>query len=650
MCFALGSAIVVVVFSGLFAIAAAQEPAEELFENLGAETAVSPELDAVEMFSARPLDLRRATAAELAAIPGFSLSTARRILRLVKTIADISYDRIADSLRLSPEQAYLLRECTTLDGDAPDSRTKPRPVALLRARYAHRFQETSGISSGEYTGTEANYYQRLTISSGAYSGELLTDKDAGETSFADFVSGYASAGFGQLRLIAGDYTVSSGMGSVLWRQFGLRKGAETVSPAGQYGKGIAPYRSSLGYGFFRGGAAEYSLATGDSSALTCTGFGSHISRAASIDSSGKAISLKTDGYFRTESEISRKNALPETALGFLTEYRTISLSATLSVLHLCYGFPVASASSSAFSGSEGTLLSLATQWSPGDATFSGELARDASGSPGGRLAVAFGAGNISAAISGRFYSADFRSPFGYSFGEFSTPGNEYGFYTGVEWRGKRLRFSGYADIYGSIKPRFGMTRPTRGMDIFLENSMDFPSGTTLLLRGRIERRNDAFSTPETRTDFTVERFSLRVECSRELSKTLSLRLRAEGVRLEYHGVKPNETGIIGFAEARWQVAEWLRLGGRLAAFSTESFASARWTFEYALPGMMSNPALYGNGTRSFFYAALTPVQTLTVRFLYTATAKNGETSLGSGNDEIAGSTDSRLTLQLDAAW
>ena len=103
MCFALGSAIVVVVFSGLFAIAAAQEPAEELFENLGAETAVSPELDAVEMFSARPLDLRRATAAELAAIPGFSLSTARRILRLVKTIADISYDRIADSLRLSPE-------------------------------------------------------------------------------------------------------------------------------------------------------------------------------------------------------------------------------------------------------------------------------------------------------------------------------------------------------------------------------------------------------------------------------------------------------------------------------------------------------------------------------------------------------------------
>ncbi len=629
----------------------AQEPAaEEIVENLGAETAESPDLDAIERFAARPLNLRQISARELSAIPGFSISIARRLLRLVKTLPDsTTIETLADSLQLSAEQYLLLQSCTVLGESA--ELTKPSKIVLWRSRSTMRLQRAKGFRTGKFQGSEYDVYQRLQVNTPIVSGCMLINKDAGEKSFADFISGYAELRTGAIRGIIGDFTVSSGMGGILWRQFGLRKGVSVISPTGQYGSGISASRSALEFGFFRGGAAEYTTSAGDSSSLTLTAFASFVLRSATIDTNGYATSLKIDGLFRTESDETRRAALPETAIGTIAEYRTPSFVATAAALTLKYGYPVVSTASTAFSGTNGSLFSLSGIWILGESSqISCEFSQDANSNSGGKAALMFFGKNISAAFGMRIFNADFRSPFGYSFGEFSAPDNEYGFYSAAEWRGKGMQIYGYADIYGSLQPRFGMTRPTRGIDFLAESRNVLPTGAYLILRARLEQKNDAFSMPEMRADYNVERISLRAEYSRKTIENLMLRLRAEAVRVSFGGIKPVETGAVGFFEAQWQAADWLRLGARVAQFATDSYASARWTFEYALPGSMSNPALYGTGTRTFFVAAITPIKLFTARILYAATSKNGVTYLGSGYDEILGSTDSRLTFQIDAAW
>lgn len=637
-------------FLGVFSASAQEAEMEDIFENLGEETSSSPDLDAIERFASRPLNLRRAAARDLTAIPGFSLPLARRVLRIARTLPDSArLSDIADSLHLSPEQRYLLEHCAAL-GEF-EEKAKQGNSATWRARSALRFQQPKGFRSGVYQGSDIDAYQRLQLNFKDISGGILTNKDAGESSFGDFASAFAEARYGNFRGIAGDFTVSSGMGGILWRQFGLRKGAEVISPANQYGFGVAPSRSSLDFGFFRGAAAEYKSAVGDSAIIALTAFGSSIRRSAFIDSSGTAISLKTDGFFRSASDELRRNTLPETAIGATAEYRSQSLTVTFAALGLRYEFPIASVASAAFSGRKGILLSVSGQWLPTEAmAVSGEISRDAQGNYGGRASLLLSGKSLAATISGRMYSAEFRSPYGYSFGEFSAPGNEYGLYASAEWRGKMMQILGYADIYGSRRPRYGMTRPSRGMDVLLESRSKIASETSALLRVRVEQKNDAFSTPEARADYTVERFSVRAECQRSITKTLSLRLRTEVVHVDFHGAQPSESGAVGFGEMRWQASEWLQLAGRIAFFSTDSYASARWTFEYALPGMMSNPALYGSGSRSFIMAAISPMRLLTARVLYTATAKNGVTSLGAGFEEIEGAADSRITFQIDAAW
>lgn len=629
----------------------AQEPAvEEIIESLGTETAEAPDLDAIERFAARPLNLRQISARELSAIPGFSISIARRLLRLVKTLPDsATIEMLADSLQLSEEQYLLLKSCTVLGESA--ELTKTSKTVLLRSRSTMRLQQIKGIRTGKFQGSEYDMYQRLQVNTSVISAGLLTDKDIGEKSFADFISGYVEFRAGAIRGVIGDFTVSSGMGGILWRQFGLRKGASVISPINQYGSGISASRSALEVGFFRGGAAEYKTSAGDSSSLIITAFGSSARRSAFIDENGYATSLKIDGLFRTENDELRRNTLNEIAIGSIIEYRAPSFIATATALNLNYDYPIVSAASTAFNGANGTLLSLSGVWILSEySQITGEFSQDAKNNSGGKLALMFSEKKINAVFGMRIFNAEFRSPFGYSFGEFSTPGNEYGFYAAAEWREKKMQIYGYADIYGSLQQRFGMTRPTRGIDFLLENKNVLPAGAYLILRTRLEQKNDAFSTPETRTDYNVERISLRAEYSRSVSRNLSLRLRTEAARVSFSGIKPVETGTVGFFEAQWQAADWLRLGARVAPFATDSYASARWTFEYALPGAMSNPALYGTGIRTFFVATITPINLFTARILYAATSKNGVTYLGSGYDEILGATDSRLTFQIDAAW
>jgi hypothetical protein len=357
-------------------------------------------------------------------------------------------------------------------------------------------------------------------------------KDIGERSVVDFLSGYVAAEFrlqapshtptqaservpvraanampsaaqlaqtsqtahspqapladGKLRVVAGDFLVQSGMGTMLWRAFGAKKGADVIAPAAQYAFGIEPYRSVLEQQFFRGAAAQLTTFVSPQTQINAMVWASALQRSASVDTLlNEARSLDTDGYFRTLSEISKKDNLLERSLGAGFELRTQTnfttplsplppvITASATALALDYDKTITSSSTSAFSGKSGVLASVSVTASAGASFLASEVVRDAQGFFAGRMGVQSGSGAFEYAAAFRIADPQFRSPFGYNFGEFSRPANEQGFYASVLWRGlERWRLAFYVDSYSSLAPTSTVPVPIKGLDVFSEARFD----------------------------------------------------------------------------------------------------------------------------------------------------------------------------------
>jgi hypothetical protein len=620
---------------------------ENALEIVSQETDNAPLVDAIEYYTDHPLDLRRITVQDLLFLPGISSVDARRILRLVKKYPNITYSAIADSVGLSENQQSLLERCTTLR-----SKSDGRSAWLTsRIRNLQVFQQNKGLSNGSFVGSPLALYQRLTGGKGNITAGVTTTKAAGERSLADFYSAFAEYKEKNLRVVAGDYTVEGGLGSILWQPFGSKKGGEVIAPIIQQGSGISPYRSSTEFRFFRGGAAETTISLTDNSSIAATVWYSTINRSATIDSvRGVATSLDASGLFRTKTEISKKDALGEQIIGGIVQWNISSgVSFGASAFSLKYSKPIESSSSTTFLGKSGILSAVYGSYIRQDVQIIGEISRDALGSIGAKAGAEFIDKNFKVAVAARWYDRNFRSPFGYNFGEFTSPSNEIGLYAGWFWRGiAALEITGYCDIYRSIIPRFGLYIPTRGVDVLTELRYKISPASTAILRFRTENKTDASTASDgTHASYFRSVTSLRGELQHSILSQVRTRVRAEAVVIDFENVQSREVGGVGFAELWWQPNEQLKVGGRLAYYSTESYNSARWTFEPSVPGVLGNPALYGNGVRSFILLNYAPIRQVSLWIHYTVTAKNTITSIGSGTTEIAGNKEQRMMFQMD---
>jgi len=620
---------------------------ENALEAVSQETDNAPIIDAIEYYSDNPLDLRKIKVKDLLFLPGISSATARRILRLVKKYPDISYSSLADSVGLSENQQSLLERCTTL-GSVSSAKAG---WVTSRIRNVQVIQQIKGLADSSFVGSPIALYQRLTGGIGNITAGVTTTKAAGERSFADFYSAFGEYNDKYVQVVAGDYTIESGLGSILWQPFGAKKGGEVIAPVIQQGNGISPYRSSTEFRFFRGAAATTTLPLGDNSSVAATVWYSSIRRSATIDTArGVVTSIDATGLFRTNTEINKQNSLGEQATGGILEWNiSTGVSVGASALWLRYSKPIESSSSSTFLGQSGVLSEIHGSYIRQDMLVLGEISRDALGNFSAKAGAEFIEKNFKAAISARWFDANFRSPFGYNFGEFSSPNNEVGLYSSFFWRGiTAFEIIGYCDIYRSITPRFGLFVPTRGVDILTEIRWKISPLSTAILRFRTENKTDAFTAVDgSHASYLRTVTSLRAEVLHSLTKQIRTRARIEGVTIDFRATYPCEIGVVGFAELWWQPDDRWKIGGRLAYYSTDSYNSARWTFEPSVPGVLGNPALYGNGTRSFILLNYIPYRPISFWIQYTVTAKNTATSLGSGSTQITGNKEQKVVFQTD---
>lgn len=625
------------------------EELEQILERIAEETGVTPELDAIENLIANPINLYTAKIVDIIKIPGFTHSISKKILELVKLNDKINCNKIIDTLRLSDEQAYLLRLCTVIEPLEIKQNYRTKNL-YWRARTEHQFENRKGFEKNIYLGNSLDYYQRASLFINDFSANLTTTKDAGENKFIDFYSANVSGSLFDFKITIGDFYAESGLGSILWKSFGLRKGSDAISPVSQLGLGINPYRSSLENNYFRGFALQRNWHLNSKSNIFTAFWISSTNRSAYIDTNFDiATSIKQDGYFRTTNEQKNRDNLNEKSIGGIFEWSNNNFLLGGSALSLDYNKPIYSKSKEAFWGSSGFLASLYANWYFDNITICSELSKDASGNLGIKAALTFESKKWSTAILFRSFDGNFRSPFGYNFGESSIPSNEIGLYWGINLKLiENMSISAYFDIFKNLTRTYDLSMPGKGNEVFSELEWKIAPKTIFRFRLRYEQKTE--QSKDTSSHYRIfqnSKYSVRADFENSISTKLRFRARIEGLLLEPEAINTNEKGILAFIELVWQPVKESRIGGRLTYFSTDSYNSAIWQYEGVMPGIMTAPALYGNGSRAYIFVKFSLFQSLDLWLKYTYLTKNNVNSLGSGWDEIQSNKDQRLLLQFE---
>jgi hypothetical protein len=627
---------------------------ENILERIALETSTSPILDDIEQLILNPINISKSTPEELIRIPGISYVLAKNIINFVSINSDAGYETISDSLNLSTEQLYLIKICSYIKTENQVQKSnnfrKTPSSFTYKIRYLPDNPDAPAFINGSYLGSPGSIYNRMTINYSNFSGGFLTNKVNGESSLIEFYSGYLTGNISGVKFIIGDFNIESGMGTILWKTFGMSKGAEVIAPAVQIGSLINPYRSSMNYNYFRGVSAVKEWSSGIGSITTCL-WAEQTPRSGNIDTSENIItSINSPLYFRTASEIQKKNVVTEQSTGGILEWKTSNIRIGASSLYINYNEPIQSDSRSAFYGKNGVLMSLYSFLTLSKAIIGSEIARDAQNNLAFKSGVQFESNAFDVAANYRYYSAKFRSPFGYSMGESPVPTNETGLYCGLRWKAtQNIRFSTFVDIFRTLSNTYYVPVPVRGLEMFTEADFTLNKSSGLISRIDFENKTDAF-TNDAGNKIVYQKldWNCRLQINQKVNEDFKAAIRFEATAVNFDSKKPDEYGWMGYLDLSSKInIELIRfnVGLRTTYFSTDSYNSAIWQFAPGLSGMMTTTALYGDGINTMLWLNVVQAN-FTFGAFVLRIFKNHEDSMGSPPLDIIGNTKNDVGFQL----
>jgi hypothetical protein len=520
----------------------------------------------------------------------------------------------------------------------------------IRSRVTNDLQTREGFKSGKFEGTKLKSYNRFLYNfENNYQAGLLTEKDPGELSYTDFTSfHFQIKDIGFLNsLIAGDYILEFGQGLSLWSPFGYSKGADAVFPVMKKARYLRPYTSAAEYRFFRGAAARISI---DNFSLTA--FFSNNTFDASVDSiTGEITSVGQTGFHRFESELNKKAASKSKIIGGVLDYKFAG-QMNLGVIYYNASFSNKFQSSSIYnlSGNNFNYVSAyyETNFSKinlfGEASFDGTSVASING-------IQFSASRDFIFTSSiRSYPRNYNNLYGFGFSERSGKiNNEFGIYSGIKWKVPFGVINFYYDIFKFPYRTNENSLSSEGNELLLDILSVPISKFEARLRYKYENKE---VTEIVNTEEEIVR-RLKQIIRTEFIYTITRYLRLKS-RIEYNhflikeaGIK--EDGFLMFQDVRYVPQKNVNLYGRIIFFQTVSFNSAVYEYENDLLGVMPNLAMYGKGIRWYLIVKYKPLQFFSISAKYSETYKPDVTSLSSGDNEIQGNVDNRVSLQIDIA-
>ncbi|HEU4573760.1 MAG TPA: hypothetical protein VFS36_02060 [Chitinophagaceae bacterium] len=580
---------------------------------------------------------------ELQAVPGWDVYTIKKIVPFVRIGDAVTIsEHIRERLR-GGDHSLLLRYSQLLEkpvGYTP----KPGGSYYLGGRqklfFRYRYQYKTNFQYG-----------------------LTGDKDAGEQFFRgpqragfDFYSFHLFArNIGKIKALAlGDFTVNLGQGLIQWQRLAFKKGGNTMAIKRQ-SPVLRPYTSAGEYNFHRGIGAT--IQTGN---LAATAFLSYRKISANfvndtLNQPAYFSSFLVSGYHRTASELEDRNNLGEFSYGGNLSWQNSKFHAGLNMIGYRFSLPLLKRQEPynlyAISGSNWQNFSIDYSYTFKNVHVFGEAAVDKyfhKAMINGLLASVDPKVDLS--LLCRSISKRFQSLNGNAFTETAYPSNEQGIYLGISIRpATAWQLDGYADLYRFPWLKYLVDAPSFGKDFLVQVTYQPDRKTRIYSRFRAETKqaNLPGNSNITNSVIPLAKQNWRTELFSQLTEQLSLRNRIE---LLWYGGKDGisrETGFLAYGDLTYSpVNKPYSANMRVQYFETGSYASRIYAFERDVLYGYSIPVFYDKGFRYYVNVKWRPSPSVSCWFRWAGTVYQGKNVIGSGLDEIEGSSKNELKIQL----
>ncbi len=640
-------------------------PAQQNFEEklLEAEEDDSEQSQLLEQISAlrdQPLDLNRASKQKLEMIPNLASNVLDAILQFRKEKGKFRSVRQLEELpEINSSLFEYLRTVLVVAPKRLDAKRRVR--ASWRSRASGRRDEPTGYQDGSYASGSEKIYNRGKFNlADRVSAGILLEKDAGEKRLDDLALFFVRAKLTQgAELLIGDFQMQVGQGLVLWGPYGFSKGSNPVHPVRKRARGMRGYLSVDENAALHGIAARIAVGR-----LGLHLFTSKSSIDATPLSEEDIRSLGTSGFHRNANELAMKDVVEETIVGGRIEagpFRRLRLGATAygSTYSKRLADPDFERNHFKLRGDRNHVAGFDWRYEHAGMGFFGEAARSRSGG----IALISGATlelqRIRLAILVRDYQRDFQNLHGFAFGEQGgATQNERGAYLGLQFHAsKTTTVNAYYDVYAFPWRTYLQPLPLHGNDFMALLEQKFNRDLMLGLRVRQKSREEVQDFPADQAVGVEElvvrtQRQIRLQFDYRLSKEIRVRGRVEATRITYTGFgrdldDQSETGFLLYQDLRFNPSPKIALAARLTFFDTKSFDSRVYQYENDLPGLVTNRALFDQGTRWYVLLKYHPVKSVALYAKYSELFKEGETTIGSGRDAIIGNLDRRFSAQLD---
>jgi len=639
---------------------------EVIAEQSEEELDYSDLLDELNKLLISPIDLNNANAADLEKLFVLNQNQIVNFLKYRKVTGQI-YSLF--ELQLIPGFSYeIIRTIEPFVSikqasmESPKAKTKAKHILFLKTEKT--IEQEKGYFSenpnSKYLGTPWKCYSRYkyTSANSNVSFGFTTEKDKGEPFFEgenphgfDFYSGFiqynAQAFLKQVNI--GDYQVKFGQGLNLWSGLASGKSAFTTHNAYK-SQGIKSYKSTDENQFFRG----ISILTEPVKNTKLALFASRKKKDGNLqsDSTGSYISsMVNTGFHRNTNEFNKKNNLEENILGSYFSVNLSKIEMGVSFLKSNYSPEIKGADAAYnyfnFKGKKNHNFSFYYETQFRSIHLFGEVAQSKSGGK----AILQGA-NIQAhsqlniEFIYRKYDQNYHALFSNAFAEQSKTQNEEGFYMGAEFHPfPKWNLKAYYDLFQFPWLRYSANSPTNGHEYFSQLEFTPNNAVSVYFRYKQENKPENNNSEIIKSPAEQKKTQYRLHLSAKMDENWEIRNRIE--ISQYRKEDLNETGFLIYQDLIYHFTNKpVSMNLRYAIFDTESYDSRIYAYENDILYAYSIPAYHLKGTRFYFNLNWKLNKNFQFYAKYAQTKYANQTSIGSGNSEIAGNTKSEVKLLL----
>ncbi|MCG8605150.1 helix-hairpin-helix domain-containing protein, partial [bacterium] len=642
-----------IIFPGLLVLlvideSLSQETIEERLLEAQVESAEQSELiEIILELKQNPIDINVASQRELKRIPGLPVNLPAKIVDHRKKHGP--FQSKEDLLRVpgvTPELYEVVSELIHVPGQIQHG--AQRANFEWRTRVTDRIEQSRGFKDGIYESTSQKLYNRIRFQfRSRFRGALLLEKDNGESRLDDLRLFYMSLDISpHVSVLVGNYQLETGQGLVLWGPYGFSKGADAIFPTRKNARGVRGYTSVDENAAFLGAAVAVRLQQVDLNA-----FISRNKLDATPRLEDEISGFFTSGFHRNELERQKKDVVAESVIGGKMSWQ---ITQTLSIgLASYYTFFDRQITENDFvrnrfelRGDKNFVAGLNWEWTLPDAALFGELARSKSGGRALIVGTQWALHPLQLAFSYRDYQKDFQNTHGFGFANRSgATQNERGYYSGMHYKiTPHTTFAAFVDIFHTPWRSFFEPVPTEGREFLtqLEKRLGRRVKLAVRFRDKTTQETDAFRDARNRTKqelIEIRRTQWRAQFDYTLSSSIRLRNRVEFVRFRpkryvSSGDQKAESGLALYQNLRLKPRENVQVHGRLTFFDTRSFNSRLFQYENDLPGLVTNRALFGRGSRWYLMIRYAPNRSVLFSAKYSETFRDDVDTIGSGPDQI----------------